>query len=55
MRDLHARCGSALAGDTEAERAPFAGAGLEPWLEEIPAHLIRVTPTHIWGGRARRA
>jgi Pyridoxamine 5'-phosphate oxidase len=41
--------------DTEAERAPLIGAGLEPWFEEIPAHFIRVTPTHIWGGRARRA
>ena len=41
--------------DTETERAPLIGAGLEPWSEEIPAHFIRVTPTHIWGGRARRA
>ena len=41
--------------DTEAERAPFIGAGLEPWDEEIPTHFIRVIPTHMWGGRARRA
>ena len=41
--------------DTEAERAPFIGAGLEPWDEEIPTHFIRVIPTHIWGGRARPA
>jgi len=47
--------GAAHHMDTEAERAPFVGAGLEPWLEETPAHFIRVTPTHIWGGRARRA
>jgi hypothetical protein len=47
--------GAAHHMDTEAERAPFVGAGLEPWLEEIPAHFIRVTPTHIWGGRARPA
>jgi hypothetical protein len=47
--------GAAHHMDTEAERAPFIGAGLEPWDEEIPAHFIRVTPTHIWGGRARRA
>ena len=47
--------GAAHHMDTEAERAPFAGAGLEPWLDETPAHFIRVTPTHIWGGRARPA
>jgi hypothetical protein len=41
--------------DTEAERAPFIGAGLEPWVDEVPGHLIRVTPTVIWGSRARRA
>jgi hypothetical protein len=47
--------GAAHHMDTEAERAPFIGAGLEPWFEEMPAHFIRVTPTHIWGGRARHA
>ena len=47
--------GAAHHMDTEAERAPFIGTGLEPWTDEIPAHFIRVTPTHIWGGRARRA
>jgi hypothetical protein len=47
--------GAAHHMDTEAERAPFIGAGLEPWDEEIPAHFIRVNPTHIWGGRTRRA
>jgi nitroimidazol reductase NimA-like FMN-containing flavoprotein (pyridoxamine 5'-phosphate oxidase superfamily) len=41
--------------DTEAERAPFIDAGLEPWIEGVPAHLIRVNPTGIWGNRARRA
>jgi uncharacterized protein len=41
--------------DTEAERAPFLGAGLEPWIEGVPAHFIRVNPTSIWGGRVRRA
>ena len=41
--------------DTEAERAPFIGAGLEPWVEGVPAHFIRVTPTSIWGNRARQA
>jgi hypothetical protein len=41
--------------DTEAERAPFVDAGLEPWIEGIPAHFIRVNPTSVWGNRARRA
>jgi hypothetical protein len=41
--------------DTEAERAPFIGVGLEPWFQEMPAHFIRVIPTHMWGGRTRRA
>jgi len=39
--------------DTEAERAPIIDTGLEPWVEEVPAHLIRVTPTMIWGSRTR--
>jgi hypothetical protein len=37
--------------DTEAERAPVSAAGLEPWIEGVPVHLIRVTPTSTWGGR----
>ena len=41
--------------DTEPERAPFIDAGLEPWLEEVPAHFIRVDPTTIYGIRAHRA
>jgi Pyridoxamine 5'-phosphate oxidase len=41
--------------DTEAERAPFIDAGLEPWIEGVPAHFIRVTPASIWGNRIRRA
>jgi hypothetical protein len=41
--------------DTEAERAPFEGAGLEPWIEGVPAHFIRVNPTAVWGNRVRRA
>lgn len=39
--------------DTEAERAPFIDAGLEPWIEGVPAHFIRVNPTIIWGGASR--
>jgi nitroimidazol reductase NimA-like FMN-containing flavoprotein (pyridoxamine 5'-phosphate oxidase superfamily) len=41
--------------DTEAERAPLIGAGLEPWIEGVPAHFIRVTPTSTWGNRILRA
>ena len=41
--------------DTEAERAPFIDAGLEPWIEGVPAHFIRVNPTSIFGSRTRRA
>lgn len=40
--------------DTEAERAPIIDAGLEPWIEEAPAHYIRVMPTTIFGQRVRR-
>jgi Pyridoxamine 5'-phosphate oxidase len=41
--------------DAEAERLPFHDAGLEPWIETVPAHFIRVTPASIWGNRTRRA
>lgn len=41
--------------DTEAERASFMDAGLEPWIEGVPAHFIRVNPIAIWGNRIRRA
>jgi nitroimidazol reductase NimA-like FMN-containing flavoprotein (pyridoxamine 5'-phosphate oxidase superfamily) len=37
--------------DTVAERAPAIGAGLEPWVEGIPPHFIRVNPTSISGVR----
>jgi pyridoxamine 5'-phosphate oxidase-like protein len=40
--------------DTETERAPFVGAGLEPWIEGVPAHFIRVNPTRTWGNRVLR-
>jgi Pyridoxamine 5'-phosphate oxidase len=39
--------------DSEAERAPFIDAGLEPWIEGVPAHFIRVHPTGIWGSHVR--
>jgi nitroimidazol reductase NimA-like FMN-containing flavoprotein (pyridoxamine 5'-phosphate oxidase superfamily) len=41
--------------DTELERASITDAGLEPWVEEIPGHFIRVNPISIWGNRIRRA
>jgi hypothetical protein len=41
--------------DTEAERAPFIDAGLEPWIGGVAAHFIRVSPTGIWGNRTHRA
>ena len=41
--------------DTEAERAPFIDAGLDPWVEGIPEHFIRVNPTTTYGVRTRRA
>ena len=41
--------------DTEAERAPFIDAGLEPWIGGVAEHFIRVNPTGVWGNRTRRA
>jgi nitroimidazol reductase NimA-like FMN-containing flavoprotein (pyridoxamine 5'-phosphate oxidase superfamily) len=41
--------------DGEAERAPFINAGLEPWVEGVPAHFIRVIPTSVGGFRTRQA
>ena len=41
--------------DTEAEQQSFIDAGLEPWVDGVPAHFIRVTPTSIWGNLTRRA
>jgi len=47
--------GAAHRLDTEAEREPVLDAGLEPWIEEVPAHYIRVTPTTIFGLDVRQA
>jgi nitroimidazol reductase NimA-like FMN-containing flavoprotein (pyridoxamine 5'-phosphate oxidase superfamily) len=41
--------------DTEAERAPFIHTGLEPSVQGVPAHFIRVNPTSIWGSASRQA
>jgi nitroimidazol reductase NimA-like FMN-containing flavoprotein (pyridoxamine 5'-phosphate oxidase superfamily) len=40
--------------DTEAENVSFIDAGLEPWVEGVPAHFIRVNPASIWGNRIHR-
>jgi hypothetical protein len=40
--------------DTEAERTPFINAGLEPWVEDVSSHFIRVSPTSIFGVRTRQ-
>jgi len=32
-----------------------AVSGLEPWIEGVPAHFIRVNPASVWGNRIRRA
>ncbi len=54
--DFSSSSGSGSPGsDTEAERAPFINAGLEPWVEDVTAHFIRVSPTSIFGVRVRRA
>jgi hypothetical protein len=42
---VRAGTGAAHHLDTEAERAPFMDAGLEPWIEGVPAHFIQVNPT----------
>jgi hypothetical protein len=41
--------------DTQAERAPFINAGLEPWMGGVAAHFIRVNPVGVWGNRTRPA
>jgi nitroimidazol reductase NimA-like FMN-containing flavoprotein (pyridoxamine 5'-phosphate oxidase superfamily) len=41
--------------DTEAERAPILGLGLESWVEGEPEHFIRVDPVSVSGQRLRRA
>ena len=30
-------------------------AGLEPWVEDVPAHFIRVSPSKTFGVRVRQA
>jgi len=47
--------GAAHHVDTETERASIINAGVEPWIEGEPEHVIRIGPTRIWGHRIRRA
>jgi nitroimidazol reductase NimA-like FMN-containing flavoprotein (pyridoxamine 5'-phosphate oxidase superfamily) len=47
--------GSAHHVDTAAERTSITAAGVEPWTEGEPEHVIRINPTSIWGHRIRRA
>jgi plasmid stability protein len=47
--------GAAHHVDTEAERTSIINAGVEPWVEGEPEHIIRITPARIWGHRIRRA
>ena len=55
-RDGSCSCrGAAHHLDTEAERAPIIDAGLQPWVEGVAAHFIRVNPTSVQRARARRA
>jgi plasmid stability protein len=41
--------GAAHHVDTEAERVSIVNAGVEPWIEGEPEHVIRINPTAIWG------
>jgi len=59
--DLHAHegwivlaRGAAHHLDTEAEREPFIDTVLMPWIEGVPTHFIRVSPTTIFGVRVSR-
>ena len=53
-RDGSCSCGEAAHHlDIEAERAPIIDAGLQPWVEGVAAHFIRVNPTSVQRARAR--
>ena len=40
--------GAAHLVDTEAERRPIINAGVEPWLEGEPEHMIQIRPAQTW-------
>ena len=46
--------GSAHHVDSEAERASIISAGVEPWNEGEPEHVIRINPVRLWGHRVSR-
>jgi nitroimidazol reductase NimA-like FMN-containing flavoprotein (pyridoxamine 5'-phosphate oxidase superfamily) len=46
--------GSAHHVDTDAERASIISAGVEPWIEGEPEHVIRINPARLWGHRISR-
>jgi hypothetical protein len=46
--------GSAHHADTEAERVPIISAGVEPWTEGEPEHVMRINPVRLWGHRISR-
>jgi plasmid stability protein len=41
--------------DTEAERASIMNAGVQPWIEGEPEHIIQINSAQTWGHRIRRA
>jgi hypothetical protein len=41
--------------DTEAERVSIVNAGVAPWIEGEPEHVIRIDPTAIWGHRIHQS
>jgi hypothetical protein len=43
--------GSAHHVDTEAERASIISAGVGPWIEGKPEHVMRIDPARLWGHR----
>jgi nitroimidazol reductase NimA-like FMN-containing flavoprotein (pyridoxamine 5'-phosphate oxidase superfamily) len=46
--------GSAHHVDAEAERASLISAGVEPWAEGEPEHVMRISPARLWGRRISR-
>jgi nitroimidazol reductase NimA-like FMN-containing flavoprotein (pyridoxamine 5'-phosphate oxidase superfamily) len=47
--------GAAHHVETEAERASLINAGVKPWIEGEPEHVIRIAPARIWGHRIHQA
>ena len=47
--------GAAHHVQSEAERTSLINAGVKPWIEGEPEHVIRIAPARIWGHRIHRA